>query len=140
MNIQTIKEKIRELEGQKSPHLFSIEIAQVKVRTITDQIKILEEIIGIQSAPRTRKERVPKVGRGRNNSAMLEILSSATSPMTANEVRKMWPSDLKPQSIYPTLNDLTKKRQIDRITVARDRGKRSCFAYAIKGRIQSNSA
>jgi hypothetical protein len=122
MNIQTIKDKIRELEGQKSPHFLSI-------KTLDDQVKILEEIVGIRSAPRLPKKRGPK---GRNSSAMFEILAAAASPMTANDIRQLWPAHLKTQSVYPTLCDLTRKRKLDRIQVERD-GRKPLYAYTIRG-------
>lgn len=138
MNIRTIKEKIHTLERQKNPFILSIEAAQARIQTLTDQIKVLEEVAGIQSAPRLLKKRDPKVRTGKNSSAMLKILSSATSPMTANEVRKVWPADLKPQSVYPTLNDLTKKRKLDRTQVIRS-GRKPLYAYTLKGSIREEA-
>lgn len=136
MNIQTIKTKIENLKTQQSHLVFSIETARAKVRTINDQIKILEEVIGIQRVIPRSKKRDPKSERGRNNAATFEILSAATHPMTGDNVRKMWPSDLKIQSVYPTLNNLTKKRKIDRIQIERD-GRKPCYAYTIKGRVKA---
>ena len=115
MNMRTIREKIKDLEERKAPYIDSIEITQARIQTLTDQIKILEEVLAISVTPRRRKERGPNAFRGRNNSAVLKILANATSPMTSKDVQKVWPKDLKPQSVYPTLNDLTKKKKVNRI-------------------------
>ena len=149
MNIQTIKTKIENLKTQQSDLVFSIEATQAKVRTINDQIEILEEVIGtvtnLRRASRTVKRRKPKLKKingspsrtGRNNAATFEILSAATHPMTGEDVRKVWPADLKPQSVYPTLNDLTKRLKLDRTKIVTPKstgGSKVRYAYTIRGR------
>lgn len=136
MNLATIQAKISELELRKQPYQTSIDIATEKIGIVNGQIKILHELIGTTPITRRDKGSGFKVKRGANFSNALRIIGNATEPMTANDVRQQWPDELKVQSIYPTLKDLTKRRKLDRVQVTRD-DRKPCFGYMLKGKIQA---
>lgn len=142
MNLATVKSLIETLELRKAPHQATVNSAKEKIKKLDHQIEALHELLGTTPAPHLPSRKLvrggAKVARGSNDAAALEIIGRAKAPMTAEDVRAFWPGHLKPQSIYPTLKDLVfRKRKLDRIQVSRDIGKKPCFAYMIKGKLEA---